>query len=281
MIPLLSAELYKLRRRPASWLIMLIGIAVIGFFYLMLAMLMLSGLDTESGAKSLEDLREITALRNSAIFGFGIAQFVVSTLGIILMAMVITSEYGWRTILTTVNWSGERGKLLVARITIVLGLLAICIGLGWAVAAVGSAFIELTNGTLSADGINAAFVGSVFSGWARTWLTVVTYAMLAAAVSSLSRSLAAGIGVALLIRFLEPVGVQIIDLLPGTLSSLQHLAISSNVDALLQANGVINTETTVDRDLPSTVQATIYLISFCLISGAISVFAFVRQDLDV
>lgn len=281
MTPLLSAEFFKLRKRPACWLSMGISAAVIGFLYLVLAALMLAGIDTEAGAESFENLREMTAVRNSSIFGYGITQFVVSTIGIILMSMVITSEFGWRTILTTVNWTGERGKLLAARIVAVLALLAFGVGLGWFVAAAGSVVIELGNGTLSTEGLDAGFVAGVVAGGARTWLTVITYAMLAAAISSLSRSLAVGIGVALIVRFIEPVGVQIIDLMPGVIPSLKLLAISTNVDALLQANGVIDSASSVDRDLPSVWQATVYLVGFCIVSGAVSIFAFIRQDIDV
>ena len=281
MTPYLAAEFYKLRRRPACWLTIVIGASIIGFFYLMLAALMLSGLDTETSSESLADLRELTALRNSSIFGYGIAQFVVSTLGIIMMAMVITSEYGWRTVLTTVSWTGERGKLLTARMLVVLALLAVAVGLGWVVSAAGSTLIEVANGTLSAEGLSAGFVANVLAGWARTWLTVITYAMLAAAISSLSRNLAAGIGLALAVRFLEPIGVQLIDLLPGGIASLQHLALSPNVDALLLANGVIDSDGSADRVLPSTLQAALYLIGFCFVSGAVAVLAFIRQDIDV
>ena len=281
MTPFLAAEYYKLRRRPACWLTILIGATVVSFFYLMLGAIILSGLDSEAGAESLQDLSELTALRNSAIFGYGITQFVVSILGIILMAMIITSEFGWRTVLTTVAWTGERAKLLAARMSVVLGILALAIGLCWTVSASGSLMIEWANGTLSTEGLDAGFVGSVLAGWGRTWLTVITYAMLAAALASVSRSLAAGIGIAIVVRFLEPVGVQIIDLLPGGIASVKYFVISPNVDAVLQANGVINPETAPNRDLPGTFQATLYLIGFCLVTGAVSILAFVRQDIDV
>jgi hypothetical protein len=281
MTPLLAAEYYKLRRRPACWLTILIGASVIAFFYLLLATIMFTGIDTESGAESLENLRDFTALRNSSFIGYGITQFVVSTLGIIMMAIVITSEFSWRTVLTTVNWTGERGKLLAARMIVVALFLAVAIALGWIVTAIGSTLIELADGTLSSEGLDAGFVASILASGARTWLTVITYALLAATISSVSRSLAAGIGLALVIRFLEPVGIQIFDALPGGIAALTHLAISPNVDALLQANGVLDPESTPDRDLPGTLQATVYLIGFCLISGALSIFTFVRQDIDV
>ena len=281
MTPFLAAEYYKLRRRPACWLTILIGATVVGFFYLMLGAIILSGLDSEAGAESLQDLSELTALRNSVIFGYGITQFVVSILGIILMAMVITSEFGWRTVLTTVAWTGERAKLLAARMSVVLGILALAIGLCWTVSASGSLMIEWANGTLSTEGLDAGFVGSVLAGWGRTWLTVITYAMLAAALASVSRSLAAGIGIAIVVRFLEPVGVQIIGLLPGGIASVKYFVISPNVDAVLQANGVVDPEAAPNRDLPGTFQATLYLIGFCLVTGAVSILAFVRQDIDV
>ncbi len=281
MTPLLSAELYKLSRRPACRVLALTGAGVILVFYLMMAVLMAQEIDTASRGPDIEALRDMTALRNSMIFGYGITQFIASILGIILMSLAITSEYGWRTVLTTTTWTGERGRVLSARMLVVLGFLAIGVALGWLMAAVGSVTVGAVNGDLAFDGVDAGFAGSVAAGWWRTWLTVAVYALLAAAFSSISRSVAVAIGAAMMIRFLEPVGVEFLSLLPAVFGSLQNLLISPNVDALLQANGVLETAEQPARELPSTFQATIYLIGFCIMSGTVAVLSFIRRDIDV
>jgi hypothetical protein len=148
-------------------------------------------------------------------------------------------------------------------------------------AAAGSVAIGLADGNLTMDGIDTAFAGNLLASWARTWLAVAVYAMMAASLAAISRNVAVGIGLALVIRFVEPVGVQFIDLLPGWIASLQHLLIAPNVDALLQANGTIPGSDPPERDLPSAFQATLYLIGFCIASGAVAVLNFARQDIDV
>jgi len=281
MAPLLAAEFYKLRKRPACRVLAFAGVGIVAVLYLMLAALLLGDLDTGSTGASLEELRDMVALRNTPIFGFGITQLVASVLGIVLMSLAVTSEYSWRTVLTTVNWTGERGRLLAARITVVLGFLAVGVGLGWLAAALGSVALALADSSAGFDGIGAGFVIDVLTGWGRTWLTVAVYALLAAALSSLTRNVAAGIGIALLVRFLEPVGVQFIDVLPGWIASLQHLLISPNVDALLQANGTLESADPIERELPPTLQATVYLLIFCVMSAAVAIFSFSRADIDV
>jgi hypothetical protein len=281
MTPLLAAEFYKLRKRPACKALALTGVGIVAVFYLMLAVLMIQEFDTGSSVADVAELRDMTSLRNSPVFGYGITQLIASVLGIVLMALAVTSEFGWRTVLTGVTWTGERGRLLVARIVVVLAFLAAGVALGWLAAAAGSLAIGFADGGLDTGGLDLAFAGDVLTGWGRTWLTVAAYAMLAAALASLSRNVAVAIGVALVIRFLEPVGVQFIDLLPGWIASLQHLLIAPNVDAMLHANGTLEGANVPDRDLPPTWRAALYLLAFCIASGLVAILSFTRQDLDV
>lgn len=279
MSRLIGAEIFKIRRRPMIWILALLTAGIIGFVYFSLLLVAVTAENNPEMAGT-GDFDEILSLENTVAFGYDITHQIVSIMAVILVASAVATEYAWRTIITMTTWTGDRLRVIGAKL-IALGIfIAGGILLGYLAAAGSSTIAGLVRGPLSTEGIGAGFIVDILTGAARTWLGVAIYAALAAALATLSRSTAVGIAVTLAVFFLEPIGAPILDLLPGGLDRLQALLLSQNVDGLLAANGTAE-GAGGQGGLPSAVQAGFMLLLYSAGLVLVTVYTFVRRDITV
>lgn len=281
MSQLLIAEFLKLRKRQLSWILIAIAAIFTGFIYAIFLLVVVQGEATVENSAGLTDLEDMTALRNTHIFGFGIIHQTMAVVAVILTALAITGEFSWRTLITMMTWTGDRVRFLVAKLIVLCGFIAVGTILCWFVAAMGSTGIEVINGTLSSEGLNASWAGDVIASYGRTTLAIIIYAMSAAAIAAVTRSTAIAIGLTLVLLYVEPLAVQLLTLFPGDIDRLDVLLISTNVNGLLQANGTVENMQTMTGDLPSAIQSALYVSVVSVASAAIAVLAVARRDVDL
>lgn len=280
MTRLIAAEFLKLAKRRLSWVLALIAALFVGLIYIAFLAILAQGDAAATGGTNLDDLREMVTVRNSHVFGFGIAHQAMAVMAIILTATSITGEFNWRTIITMSNWSGDRRWFFVAKLLVICLFVLAGTALCWLAAAGGSIMVESIEGTLSTNGLGLNFLASLGASWIRTSLAVIIYAMAAAALAGVTRSSAISIGLALVALYVEPIGLQLIDLLPLGLDRLEPFLVSPNVNGLLQANGTIE-GMGQPGDLPPAPQAAIYVIVVSIASAAAGILAIARRDVDV
>ncbi|MFW6075559.1 MAG: ABC transporter permease, partial [Chloroflexota bacterium] len=201
MKQLLAAEFFKLRKRQLSWILLLIAAIFTGFIYALFLIIVLQGdaMTVEGGGMT--DFEEMTALRNAHIFGFGIIHQTMAVVAVILTVLSITSEFSWRTIITMISWTGERQGFLIAKLIVVCGFIAAGTLLCWLVAASGSLGIEILNGTISSDGLDARWLVDIIASYGRTTIAIIIFAMTAAALAAVTRSTAIAIGLTLVVLY--------------------------------------------------------------------------------
>jgi ABC-2 type transport system permease protein len=273
-------EIWKLAKRPMTWTIGIILVALMILVYgtLIGTILMPDGMgvEVEVDQSMGTSLEQSIVLPDGLYMGIGLVQLLVSALIIILAAGMVGSDLTWGTVRTMLMMGSGRTPLLIAKILalITAGLVGVIAGL--ALALLGS----IVTGFIIGDGfradewINAGFFGDAAILIGRAMIGITVWAAVAGTITLVSRSLAAGLGAALALMFL---GGQVSSLL-GQLGDvgvwLGRALPNAGVDAITQLNATIPpTYTTGDW---------IWIISniagWLALLAIVSVFTFRRMD---
>jgi hypothetical protein len=182
-------------------------------------------------------------------------------------------------VLTLVTWTGDRIRLLLAKLSVVLGLTVLGVVLGFVACFGASVVIGGIRGRLDGQ-LSAALIGDVALAGGLTWVALVPYVLLAAALTMLGRSTALGISVALAVLFLEGLVTTLIDLLGDSWAWIKNLTLNWNVNGVLAENGyVAGMSSAPDPDLPPSWQAALVLVLFSIAFAGATIVIFLRRDI--
>ena len=132
MIRLINAEIFKLRKRFMTWVLLYVMIGIIVILYFTL--LAVSNAQLPARAEEAHaTLTNLLGLPVALPFALSILSSLGSILAVILLASSIGFEYNWRTIRTMLISSEGRLKLLIAKL--ISALIFILIGMIIALAA--------------------------------------------------------------------------------------------------------------------------------------------------
>jgi ABC-2 type transport system permease protein len=273
-------ELWKLMKRPMTWTLAIILVALIILVYGTLIGTILApdgmGVEVEVDQSVGSTLEESLMLPEGLYMGIGLVQLIVTALVIVLAAGMVGSDLSWGTVRTMLMMGAGRTRILIAKALslVTIGLAGLIIGLILSI--IGSLVTALVVG----DGIQvstwatAGFAGDVVLVLVRALIGVTVWAMLAATITLLSRSLAAGLGASLALLFL---GGQI----GGLLGQLGQIGVwlgrtlpNAGVDAITQLNATIPpTYATSDW-----LWITLNIIGWLLVLAIVAVVTFRRMD---
>lgn len=227
MIASFSAELLKLRKRPATWVLAGVWLALLTTFgYLLPYLGSLTGNTDAPGA--LADTLPANLVGNAvagyALFGGAIV--------LILGALVAGSEHGWGTVKTVLTqrpsrWSVYAGSV-AALAVILLGLVLVSFGLS-AAASAGIAAVESLPTDWPGPGELAVGIGA-------GWLILGMWCLLGMLLGTLTRgtALAVGLGLvwALVVENLVRASAAVLDLMATVQTALPGVNAGSLVAAL-------------------------------------------------
>lgn len=240
---LVRVEFAKLIRRPMTWILAVILLGFVVLVYASLGLALLSGFEGNvavEGAEG-ESLRDIILLPEGFGLGMGLAQGVGGILLAILSAGTFGSEFSWGTIRTLLLMRADRTRIVVAKLLVLMvAVLAVAI-IGVAVGFVGSLAVGLALGesARTSEWLNAAFFGDVAKMSAVVIVGLAFWVIVAASITVVTHSLAAGIGLTIasifvgdfagsLIQQVGRVGVWVSRLFPNTaLNTLNQLTTPS------------------------------------------------------
>ncbi len=261
----MSAELLKLRKRPATWLLAGVWLALLTTFGFLLPYL--GYLTGDPGparigplAATLPENLVSNAIAGSALFG--------GALVMILGALISGSEHGWGTLKTVLT---QRPRRLSVHLGSLAALAVILFGLvlvSFALSAAASAAIAAAE-SLPVDWPGA---GQVAVGVLAGWLILGMWSVLGVLLGTLTRgtALAVGLGLvwALVVENLIRASAAVLDVMATVQRALPGVNAGSLVAALGegQGDGTPGVVAVVDGT-----QATIvllgYLIAFTLLAG--------------
>lgn len=202
---LFGVELAKIVRRPMTWILVVILFGFTVLVYASLILALVSGFEgnvTVEGAEG-QSFEDMILLPDGFSLGVGLAQGVGSVLLAILAAGTFGSEFSWGTLRTMLLMRADRVRLLIAKLLVLLLAVVVVTLLGAAIGLFGSLVAGIVvDGSLRTD---QWLTASFFRDAARLMLIGMVYStfwtLFAAALTIVTRSLAAGIGVTMAALF--------------------------------------------------------------------------------
>jgi ABC-type transport system involved in multi-copper enzyme maturation permease subunit len=202
------------------------------------------GVEVEVDQSMGTSLEESLMLPDGLFMGIGLVQLLVTALVIVLAAGMVGSDLSWCTIRTMLMMGAGRIQILFAKLLalITAGLAGIVIGLTLAIAGSIVTAIAIGKGVMFTEWATAGFLADAGVLTSRAIVGVTVWAIVAATITLVSRSLAAGLGASLALMLL---GGQI----GGLLGQLGDIGVwlgralpNAGVDAITQLNALIAPE---------------------------------------
>lgn len=282
MLRLIGAELFKLRKRPMTTILVLILIGLMVLFYLLLFAISRVELPGPGG-QQVGDLGELLGLRVALPFAMSLIPSFGTVLAVILAASAMGNEYNWRTIRTAVVSSQSRSALLMAKL-VAMGLLIL---VGMVIGLAAGFIMSLITTAIGGYSFDLSFAGGgylwdQFLQFWRTFYVLLPYVLAAFMFSIVGRSAMPGIGLGIGVLFLESIVATFMTLAGGWVARIPDYLPSANVRALTSladlpagfsvgmGGGLVET--------PGPVQGAIILAAYNVVFLAIAFYFFRKRD---
>jgi ABC-2 type transport system permease protein len=281
----IRTELFKLRKRGLTWILLYVLIGILVLVNLIIFAITRIQLPS-SAPHDLADIAALLLLRSSIPFSLFILSTFGAVLAVILMGSAVGNEYNWRTIRLALISTESRFKFLLAKVIAVAFAILIGMLIGVAVGFLTSIITTAIGG----DHYDFSFAtGSYFwdqflQFW-RTFFIILPFTLLAFLFAVLGRSAMPGIAVGIGVAFLEPLITGLMRLAGGWVDNIPDYLFSANVNAINALNqlpsgfgsgqGFGGGSTFA---LPSVPHAFIVLAVYCLVFAVIPFYLFRKRD---
>jgi len=267
-------EIDKLLRRPMVWITFLLMTCGTG------GMMLLAYLSTR--ASGISATQRSARIANFALpHGIDRSFEILGQLGMILMvvvgALIIGSEFSWGTVRTMLETGISRAKFVAAKLIVLVVLSTIFLLCAEIAGVIGSLLVTLLSGNhVTLGTVDAHWFGAYARSLVLIDLIFVTLGIVAFAVSTITRSVAAGIAVGIGWLVLE----QVLRVFLASLGSLgdriTKALLTTNISALIQHVGIFPGR--VEPGSPGVWQAVGVLVLYCVVLVAASATVFIRRD---
>jgi ABC-2 type transport system permease protein len=280
MFEMIKAELFKLRKRRMTWILLVILIAFYCLTFFTLNAIA-SNPPHQMPQPIIDSMKDLVRFPGAFNMIFSTAQNIGALLLIILVASAIGNEYGWGSMRQLLTKKGIRYQYLITKLT---SLIIITI-IGLIIAVIVGFFIALITsnslGTINWDFMTASFVGGLFRNFGWTLFSLLVYILLAAFFAFLGRSVLVGIGGALGYYFIESLAIILFSLAgaDSTLAKIPDYLIGPNSQALLPSTEMSAGPFASSGTPPSTLHAAITIAVYCIVLLAASWYLFRKRDI--
>ncbi len=225
MVNALQSELFRLRRRPQSWIMPVLAGAFIALFYGNLYLVYQFGSEDDR-----PEMQEAIAVANIFENGMQTFGFFGGILIVIVTSSLIGSEYNWNTLRPLVARAQSRSGLLSAKWVVVLlyTVFLVIVGVLGSLA-LATIFSIMTDTDI---GIPGGFWWDVAVGTGRWIAASLPSAAIAFAAALLARSNAAGIAIGIGLSFVEPLVFGLLTFASDIFDTIQQYGIGWNVQQL-------------------------------------------------
>jgi len=278
MIEMIRAELFKLRKRRMTWILLIVLVA---FFCLMFFATygIVSNPPDRIHGEVADTIRASLQFPDAFDRIFSTAGIIGTLLLIILVASSIGNEYGWGSVKQILTRIGIRYHFVIAKlvsfiIIAIIGLL-ISVIIGFVLALITSNLL----GSVNWDFMTASYVGGLFQKFGWTLFSLIPYILMAAFFAFLGRSALVGIGGGLGFYFIESIAVALFNQAGGWLAEIPDYLIGPNVNALLPSTQIAMGPFASIGTLTSTLRASVTLAIYCVVFLIISLYMFKKRDI--
>lgn len=233
MYRLIEAELFKLRKRPMTKILLLVLVGITVLFYLLLFAISRVGLPIAPSGAEAPDHGALLGLPVALPFAMSLITTIGSVLAVILVASAMGSEYNWRTIRTAVVSSESRSKLLVAKL-IAAGIFILC---GMILALVVGFIMSLVTTAIGGYKFDFGFatgsyLWSQFLQFWRTFYVLLPYVLFGFMFSIVGRSAMPGIALGIGVFFIESIVTAFMTLAGGWIARIPEYLPTTSVRAI-------------------------------------------------
>lgn len=185
---MLSVELFQLRKRVSTWVLLSVW-AAMGLFFGYVLPYLVEDVGTRRGGDPIAPLLPDQFVSNT-ISGF---PFYGGAIALMLGVLSIGNEFGWGTLKTLFTQRAGRGQVFAAKTGALAIMLIPFVLMEFAIGAMASAFIASREGMA----ITWPPVMDIVAGVGAAWLVLATWAVfgMLLAVATRGTSLATGIGI--------------------------------------------------------------------------------------
>jgi ABC-type transport system involved in multi-copper enzyme maturation permease subunit len=270
-----SAELLKLRKRPAIWVLAGVWLTLLTFFgYLLPYLGYVTGDSSAPRSGALADTLPANLVGNAvagyALFGGAIVM--------ILGALVAGSEYGWGTLKTVLTQRPGRTSVYAGSLVSLAAVLLALVLVGFGLSAAASATIA------TAESLPLAWPAAtdVLTGIAAGWLILGMWCLFGVLLGTLTRGTAMAIGLglvwALVVENLVRASSAVLDVLGTVQQGLPGVNAGSLVAALGAQGESPEGGTPGVAPVVDGTQATLVLVGFAVAFAVIAGLLQARRD---
>jgi ABC-2 type transport system permease protein len=243
---LISAELFKLRKRFMTRVLLFVLVGIMVVIYLLLlavAKVTIPGQNPSEGG----GMQNLLGLPIALPFALSILSSLGIVLAVILIASSVGNEYNWRTIRTMLICSEGRlrllgAKLISAGIFILMGMV-IGLATGFIMSLITTAIGGYAFDFSFATG---GYLWDQFLQFWRTFYVLIPYVLLGFLFAIVGRSAMPGIALGIGVLFLESIVTALMRLAGGWVAEIPNYLLTANVNAI-----------TSQADLPQVFRAGI------------------------
>ncbi|MFC2036077.1 ABC transporter permease subunit [Chloroflexota bacterium] len=278
MIEMIRAEIFKLRKRRMTWILLIILVA---FFCLIFFATygIVSNPPDRMHAEAADGIRASLQFPDAFDRIFSTAGTIGTLLLIILVASGIGNEHGWGSVRQVLIRRGIRyhyvlSKLVSFIIIAIIGLV-ISIIIGFVLALITSNLL----GSINWDFMTVSYIGGLFQMFGWTLFSLIPYILLAAFFAFLGRSALVGIGGGLGFYFIEAIAAGIFNQADGWLAEIPDYLIGPNVNVLIPATRMAMGPFASSGTSTSTLHASVTLAIYCVVFLIVSLYMFKKRDI--
>lgn len=236
MTRLIGAELFKLRKRLMTRVLLFVLVGVMIVLYLLLLVISKVTIPAH-GTQEIGPIQNLLGLPLALPFALSILSSFGTILAVILIASSVGAEYSWRTIRTMLISSETRlrflgAKLVAACILILIGMvvgLATGFLMSLITTAIGSYSFDFSFAT-------SGYLWDQFIQFWRTFYVLMPYVLLGFLFAVVGRSAMPGIALGIGIFFLESIVATFMSLAGGWIAKIPDYLLSANVRAITALN---------------------------------------------
>ncbi len=279
----LSAEWFKLRKRPMSYAVLLILAAFLATNQLLIYLVVYVAAREDSGVtpEARQVLLNGLVLPEALPTLFANVQNLGSIMLIILATVSFGGEFGWGTVRLLLGRGEGRAQFIVGKALALAGWTLLLLVAGLLTGFAASVLITLLEGRGLGGALAGLALGSLPAMAARTYYALLIYLLLAAFATVATRSTAAGMAISLVYYFVEGLVGSILGLFAeGWVGRMLHALIGVNVQALMSANNPRPTAAGAAYDLPSATQAGLVLALYAVTFLALTIYLMQRRDIQ-
>lgn len=281
MTRLIAAELFKLRKRLMTRVLLYVLVGIVVVLYLLLYAV--SRVTLPANGPPPGTLQNLLGLPVALPFAMSILASFGSVLAVILTASIIGNEYNWRTIRTMLICSEGRLRLLGAKL-ISVGILIIT---GMVIGLAAGFIMSLVTTAIGGYSFDFSFAtgGYLWDQFLQFWRTLyvlLPYTLLGFLFAIVGRSAMPGIALGIGVFFLESIVTTFMILAGGWVARIPDFLPSANVRAINTLNqlpqGIGGGFGGDNFQLPGVTHAFITLAIYSLIFAVLAFYLFRKRD---